>query len=90
MTHALALGKDKTFLSEILLALSSVVVAADLQDPSITGDSRRRYQRAMSGISRAIEAHNSAANSSTIGESMLMTCLACAKYEVSISTRHGS
>lgn len=90
MTYALALGKGRTLLSEVLLALSSVVVAADLQDPSISGDGRRRYQRAISGISRAIEAHNSAANSSVISESMLMTCMACAKYEVSIATRRGS
>ena len=90
MTYALASGKDRTILSEILLALSSVVVAADLQDSSICEDSHRRYQRAISGISRAIEAYNSAANSSVISESMLMTCLACAKYEVSIAARRGS
>ena len=90
MTYALASGKDRAILSEILLALSSVVVAADLQDPSISEDSRRRYQRAIGGISRAIEAHNSAANNCVISESILMTCLACAKYEVSITARHSS
>ena len=82
MAYARTLGKDKTLLSEVLLALSSVLVGADLQDPAITEDSRRRYQKAINGIHRAIETGQSTASSAVIGESMLMTCLACAKYEV--------
>ena len=82
MTYARTLGKDKTLLSEVLLALSSVLVGADLQDPAITEDSRRRYQKAINGIHRAIETGKSTASNAVIGESMLMTCLACAKYEV--------
>ena len=82
MTYARAMGKDKSLLSEVLLALSSVLVGADLQDPAITEDSRRRYQKAINGIRRAIETSDSTTNNAVVGESMLMTCLACAKYEV--------
>ena len=83
MAYARTLGKDKTLLSEVLLALSSVLVGADLQDPAITEDSRRRYQIAIGGIRRAIQTGKSTASNTVIDESMLMTCLACAKYEVS-------
>lgn len=82
MAYARKLGKDKTLLSEILLALSSVLVATDLQDPAIREDSRKRYQIAINGIRRAIQTGKSTAGGTVIDESMLMICLACAKYEV--------
>ena len=81
MAYARTLAKD-TLLSEVLLALSSALVGADLQDPAITEDSRRRYQKAINGIRRAIESGEPTANHAVIDESLLMTCLACAKYEV--------
>jgi len=83
---AIPLGERNTLLAEILLALSSVLVGSELQDAAITSDSRARYHRAISGVRRAVEAHMSTAIDEVASEPMLMTCMACAKYEVDTST----
>ncbi len=82
---AIPLGERNTLLAEILLALSSALVGSKLQDAVITSDSRARYQRAISGVRRAVEAQMSTAIDEVASEPMLMTCMACAKYEVGIS-----
>lgn len=82
---AIPLGERNTLLAEILLALSSTLVGSELQDAAITSDSRARYHRAISGVRRAVEAHMSTAIDEVASEPMLMTCMACAKYEVGTS-----
>lgn len=81
---AISLGERNTLLAEILLALSSTLVGSELQDAAITSDSRARYHRAISGVRQAVEAHMSTAIDEVASEPMLMTCMACAKYEVGI------
>ncbi len=85
---AILLGERNALLAEILSALSSVLVGSELQDAVITSDSRARYHRAISGVRRAVEDHMSTANDEVASEPMLMTCMACAKYEVGTSTLH--
>ena len=87
MASACTLGEGNTLLSEVLLALSTVLVGADLQDPTITGHSRTRYHKAINGVRRAVEEKIVTSSHGIASESMLMTCMACAKYEASTDCR---
>ena len=65
--------------------MSSVLIGSDLQDAAITTDSRTRYHKAIGGVRQALEVRIATGSNETADETLLMTCMACGKYEVCIA-----
>ena len=73
---------DVTLPTDAILALSTALVGADICDPAIIRESRSMYQRTISGIRHVVDRQPLANDGVIAGEGMMLTCMACAKYEV--------
>jgi hypothetical protein len=74
-------GKDSDMLSNSLLAMALTFAGAERKDPNICAAGLRHYSNALSGLRLGL-ANGPRALSAYQVDTSLITCLACAMYEV--------
>ena len=83
ISAAIHIVGNSSILENGLLALSSHIVAADLSNPGIVEDSRKRYEKTIGALRNIIGSRQFAQATRLHMESLMLTSIACAKYEVS-------
>lgn len=83
VTAAISNVADSNLLGIGLLALSSHLVASELQDSAIIQASLERYENTIVSLRTIIKSGNIVQSTGSNIESIMLTSMACAKYEVS-------